>query len=338
MNLTEAINNLVGGGTLKTEAMDTIASAVMKGDANRSQVAAILTALRMRGETADDLTAFARQMRALALPFQAPEGIVLDTCGTGGDLSGTFNISTAAAFVAAGAGVRVAKHGNRSMTSKCGSADVLTELGVNIDRDTPVMERALAEAGICFLFAQRYHSSMKHVAQVRQELGFRTIFNLLGPLANPAGATHQLIGVFGPDKVELVAQALRRLGTVRGLVVHGADGLDEITTTDVTTIAEVSRDDVKVSAIHPRDFSISVATREALAGGDSKLNAAIILDVLNGKPGAPLDIVLLNAAATIYVAEKADSLKSGLELARHSIGSGAALGALNSLKRITNET
>jgi len=317
--------------------IETAADEMMTGDATPAQIAALLTALHMRGETAEMLAAFAHAMRKHALPFRRPEGAVLDTCGTGGDHSGTFNISTAAAFIAAGAGVRVAKHGNRSVTSKCGSADVLTQLGINIDAETAVMERALEEAGICFLFAQQYHVSMKNVASVRRELGFRTIFNLVGPLANPAGASHQLIGVCLARLPEVHARALALLGTKRALVVHGGDGLDEITTTTVTHLASLNGDHVETAEVTPEDFGIQRASLRDIVGGSPEQNAQIITAILDGVNGPQADIAILNAGAAIYAAEMAAAIGEGVAKAREAVESGAARRKLDELRRIAGK-
>jgi anthranilate phosphoribosyltransferase len=335
--ITQATKKLVDGEALNASDVEETAREIMSGDATPVQMAAFLTAMQIRGETADYLAAFARVMRDKALPFQRPVGPVLDTCGTGGDQSGTFNISTCAALVAAGAGVKVAKHGNRSMTSKCGSADVLAELGVRVDCDVRVMERALAEAGICFLFAQHYHSSMRHVAPVRRELGFRTIYNLLGPLANPAGASHQLIGVFRRDLVETHARVLAKLGSERALVVHGDDGLDEITTTTTTWAAELRNGEIISHLIEPEDYGVRLAYPTALAGGEPKDNARIIEAVLGGEPGPCADVVVLNAGAAIYVAGLSESIQEGVEQARAAIASGAAREKLRQLQEITTQ-
>ena len=335
--LENALKKLMAGKPLSQEEIEQAANAMMEGDATPIKVASFLTALRIRGESPEDIHAFARVLRSRAVPFNREEGVVLDTCGTGGDHSGTFNISTAAAFIAAGAGVSVAKHGNRSMTSKCGSADVLAMLGVCTDCSTKVMERALREAGICFLFAQQYHHSMRHVAPVRRELGFRTIFNLLGPLANPARASHQLIGVFAPEIVDVYAQVLARLGSEHALVVHGSDGLDEITTTGKTFAAEIRHGAVKHFTIEPEDFGIAKATPEQIKGGEPEENAQIVRDILAGQPGPRADIAILNAGAAIFVADKAATIAEGVESARRSVASGAALRKLEQLKEIASQ-
>lgn len=330
------IQKLISNEKLKESEVETVAREIMSGKVSPVQIASFLTALHMRGESLEDIVAFARIMRTNATPFRRETGPVLDTCGTGGDHSGSFNISTAAALVAAGAGVRVAKHGNRSMTSKCGSADVLIELGVNLDCEPETMERALEEVGICFLYAQKYHTTMQHVAPVRKELGFRTIFNLLGPLANPASASHQLIGVFRPELVEMHARVLAHLGTTHAMVVHGNDGLDEISTTSSTYVAEVIGSDVKTRVIAPQDFDIPPASPPDLVGGDAQTNARIIEDILSGIEGPCLDVVLLNAGAAIYVADEAESIRQGIGKARESIRSGSARRKLDQLRAVTH--
>jgi anthranilate phosphoribosyltransferase len=336
MTLTELTHKVLQGSALTQDEAAQAATSILEGKASPMQVAAFLTALRARGETIEELVGFATVLRKLAEPFEAPDGVVLDTCGTGGDHSGTFNISTAVAFVVAGAGVRVAKHGNRSVTSRCGSADVLQELGVRIDCPRAVMERALREIGICFLFAPHYHKAMKAVAEVRRELGFRTIFNMLGPLLNPAKASHQLIGVFNRECVSLHAEALRRLGSKRALVVHGADGLDEISICDVTYAAELRNGRIEELELRPESFGISRAEMSALHGGDARENAQIILEILEGAEGPRTDIVLLNAGAAIYVAEQAQDIAQGIAAARAAIRSGAAKTKLMQLRELTS--
>lgn len=320
-----------------TAEMRGAAEEMLTGAASPVQMAAFLTALRARGETPPVLAAFAGVMRERVAPFATPAGTVVDTCGTGGDHSGTFNISTTAAFVAAGAGVKVAKHGNRSMTSKCGSSDVLAELGIDVECDSAVMERALREVGICFLHAQCYHGSMKHVAPVRRELGFRTMFNMLGPLANPARASHQLVGVFGREQAHLVAQVLNLLGTEGAMVVHGSDGLDEITITGDTYAYRVIDGRVEEHLIIPHVLGFGLASRDDLLGGDAADNARILKEILSGATGPKTDIVLLNAGAAIHVAELAPTLAEGIELARTSITSGAALKCLQGLQALSRK-
>jgi anthranilate phosphoribosyltransferase len=327
---------LVAGERLNPDELERAAEQIFAGGGSEIQVASFLTALAARGETIEELTAFATVMRRRSLVFKREPGIVLDTCGTGGDHSGTFNISTAAAFVAAAAGVRVAKHGNRSMTSKCGSADVLHELGIQTDCEPAVMERSLDEIGICFLFAQKYHQSMRNVAVVRRELGFRTIFNLLGPLANPASATHQLIGVFRKELVETHAEVLRRLGIARAMVVHGEDGLDEITICGKTHIAELVDGKIVQMTITPGLYGIAASPKNSLQGGDAAENARITMEILQGNPGPKSDVVILNAGAAIYIAEQAANMEEGIARAREILASGAALEKLNQLRALTN--
>lgn len=312
------------------------ARCILNQEGTPVQVAAFLTALRARGETAEELLGFALALRELAEPFQAPEGIVLDTCGTGGDHSGTFNISTAVAFVVAGAGVRVAKHGNRSITSRCGSADVLQELGVRIDCPKEIMEEALREIGICFLFAPQYHKAMRAVAEIRRELGFRTIFNMLGPLLNPARASHQLIGVFCDSCVRMHAEALQRLGSKRALVVHGADGLDEISTCAATHAAELINGEIREFELTPEEFGFQRCKLEDLHGGSAAENAAAILRIFDGEVGPKTDIVLLNAGAALYIAERAESISEGIELARQVIREGRPKEKLAQLQALTS--
>jgi len=287
-------------------------------------------ALRVRGETVAEITGAVRTMRAKMLKIDAPAGAI-DTCGTGGDGKGTFNISTCATFVVAGAGVPVAKHGNRAISSRSGSADVLKELGVNIEASIETISRCIAECGLGFMFAPAHHAAMRHVAQVRSELGTRTIFNLLGPLANPAGAKYQVVGVFGKEWVEPIAQVLALLGTIRAWVVHGSDGLDELTTTGISDVAVVDAGQVSTFRISPRNAGLPDARPEDLTGGNAVENAAHIRAVLGGLKGPLRDIVLLNAAAALLVAGKANTLREGVALASESIDSGKALAVLEAL-------
>src|SRR2546426_2889791 len=270
---------------------------VMEGRANPAALGALLSALVMKGERPSEIVGFARTMREHAVKLSAPVADVFDTCGTGGDRSGTFNISTAAAIVVAACGVPVAKHGNRSVSSRCGSADVFEALGVNVAASPANVERTLRETGIAFFFARTFHPSMRHAAQTRSDLGIRTAFNLLGPLTNPAGATRQLVGVPRPELTELLARALLMLGSTRAWVVHGADGIDEISTTGYTKVSESRSGAVNTFYIHPADFGVPKATAEQLRGGDASVNAEIVRSVLNGTRGAARDVVLLNAAA-----------------------------------------
>lgn len=310
---------------------------IMSGGASPSQIGAFITALRMKGETIEEITGAARVMREKALHIKTKAKTVVDTCGTGGDESGTFNISTTAAFVTAGAGLTVAKHGNKSVSSKSGSADVLKALGVNIEAEVSHIERCLNEIGIGFLFAPMLHSAMKFAIGPRREIGIRTIFNILGPLTNPAGAACQVLGVYDSKLTELLANVLRNLGSNHVFVVHGADGLDEITLTEKTCIAELRDNEINNYEIVPENFGLKRCKKEELLGGDSETNAHITLDILNGKKSPKRDIVLLNAAAAIVAGGKAKDLKEGLNIASESIDSKMAIKKLEALRRLTNE-
>jgi anthranilate phosphoribosyltransferase len=315
---------------------------VLTGQCTDAQIAALLVALQMKGETVEEIVGFAEAIRAAATPLDLPGSAVLDasgtgrdalvdTCGTGGDTSGTFNISTATAFVVAGAGVRVAKHGNRSVTSKCGSADVMEALGVNINLPPARIADCLQEVGMAFLFAPAMHSAMKHVQTVRRELRLHTVFNLLGPLTNPAHATCQVVGVYSADLVEKLAEALSMLGLRRALVVHGADGLDEITITAPTRIAEVRDGQVHAYEVTPEEFGMKRAPLEEISGGDAARNADLIREVLRGDKTARRDVVLLNAAAALVAAGRADHLRDAIPMAAQAIDSGAAATKLQAL-------
>ncbi len=304
---------------------------LMDGRLTPAQIAALAVALRMKGETAAELAGAAAAMRRHAVLIDTGGVPVVDTCGTGGDRAGTFNISTTAAFVVAGAGVPVAKHGNRAVTSRCGSADVLAELGVEIEAAPDRIEAALREVGIGFLFAPRLHPAMRHAAPVRRELGVRTLFNMLGPLANPAGARGQILGVFAPDLTEPFAAVLRELGSRRAFIVHGHDGLDEITVTAPTRVTELRDGRIRTCELDPLPLIGAYHPAAALQGGEPSVNAAITRRVLAGEPGAPRDIVLLNAAAGIVAGGRADSIEAGFELARQSLDSGRAAAALEAL-------
>ncbi len=308
---------------------------MMSGNATPSQMGGFLMALRLRGETVEEITGAARTMRAKALPITAPAGAI-DTVGTGGDNAGTFNISTAAALVVAGSGVPVAKHGNRNFSSKSGSADILSALGVNLDADVGVVQRAMAEAGIGFLMAPKYHSAMRHVGPTRVELGLRTIFNLLGPVSNPAGAKRQLVGVFAPAWIKPIAEVLGKLGSERAWVVHG-DGLDELTTTGASVVAELNDGKVNIFEVTPEMAGLPRAKLADLKGGDPAENAVMLRAILDGKQGPLRDIVLLNAAAALIIAGKAQDLKQGVEIAAGTIASGAAKRSLDTLVALTNE-
>jgi len=306
---------------------------VMEGRAPAASLAALLAALVMKGERPAEIVGFARTMREHSVKLAASPGEVFDTAGTGGDRSGTFNISSAAAVVIAAAGVKVAKHGNRSVSSRCGSADVFEQLGVNIAASPAVVERTLQDANIAFFFARTFHPSMKHAAQTRQELGIRTAFNLLGPLTNPAGARRQIVGVPRSELTELLARALLMLGSERAWVVHGADGIDEISTTGYTKVSECRDGAVHTFYIHPADFGVAKASTAALQGGDAARNAEIVREVLSGKAGPSRDVVLLNAGAGLFVAGRASSVREGLGQAAKAIDQGAAQATLDRMAR-----
>ena len=332
--------------SLSREEARLVMTEVLSGKCTDTQIAALLVALYMKGETVEEIVGFAEAIRAAAVPLRVRESTLdvsgterdalVDTCGTGGDASGTFNISTATAFVVAGAGVRVAKHGNRSMTSKCGSADVMEALGVNISLPSERVSVCLDEVGIAFLFAPAMHSAMKYVQPARRELKLRTIFNLLGPLTNPAHASAQVVGVYSIELVEKLAEALSMLGLRRAIVVHGMDGLDEITITGPTRIAELREGRVRSYEVTPEEFGMKRASIGELSGGDASENAALILEVLFGKKSARRDVVLMNAAAALVAGGKANHLADALPLAVQSIDSGAAAAKLDALVRFTN--
>lgn len=311
---------------------------IMSGEVDGAIMAAFLTALKMKGEIVDEVVGAASAMRARATFINAGSAAPIDTCGTGGDGMNTFNISTTSAFIAAGAGVPVAKHGNRAATSKCGSGDVLGELGFNLDVHASVMEHCLQEEGIAFLFAPKMHPAMRFAAPVRKALGFRTIFNLLGPLVNPAGATGQVVGVFEAGYTEFVAECLNRMGVRRAFVVHAADGMDEISVCTPTRVSELWDCSIKTSEFNPRKYFPDGANFSDLKGGDAKVNAQILLDVLSGKlRNGARDICLLNAAAAIVVGGKTDDFGAALEMARDSLDSGAALKKLKTLVEFSRQ-
>jgi anthranilate phosphoribosyltransferase len=323
----------MGGRDLDRETAAQAMEEIMGGETTPAQTACFITALALKGETADEITGFARVMRAKATRIRAEEPLV-DTCGTGGDQKGTFNISTAAALVVAGAGVRVAKHGNRAASSHSGSADVLAELGVNLEADVPTVERCIAEARIGFMFAPRLHAAMKHAVGPRREIGIRTVFNILGPLTNPASARHQVLGVFDPVLTERLATVLKNLGSERVYVVCGADGLDEITTTNETLVAELKDGAVRSYRVTPEEFGLSRVGLEELVVESARESADVVRAVLAGGAGPARDIVALNAGAAIAAADIAE----GLARAAESIESGAAAEALERLVSISNET
>ena len=332
------IRDLQADAEITDQATEAVFSAIMSGDAMPAQIAAILMGLSIRGESAEVVAGAAKAMRVASTKITPKATGLIDTCGTGGDGARTFNISTAVSLVVAACGVSVAKHGNRAMSSKSGAADVLEALGVNLDISPEKVADCIDETGIGFLFAQHLHPAMKHAGPVRRALGIRTVFNLLGPLTNPAGAEYQVLGVFARDKLELVAGALDRLGTTRALVVHGRDGLDEITTTDITDAILVETGQEPISfEIDPAAFGIPYAMPEALAGDDAVMNAEILKHIFAGQQGAGRDIVLLNAAAALWVVGKADSIDDGIVMAAEAIDSGRVSETLNKLIAFTQD-
>ncbi len=328
--IREAIAKLTAGEDLSAEEAAEVMAEIMDGAATPAQIGAFLVALRMKGETADEITGMARVMRARCRRVEGLTGLV-DTCGTGGDGFGTFNISTAAAFVVAGAGLKVAKHGNRAMSSRCGSADVLEALGVKVDLEPEDVAACIREEGIGFLFAPLYHPAMKHAAGPRREVGIRTVFNWLGPLTNPAGAEYQVLGVADPAAAPKLAQALQNLGTRRAFVVHGHDGVDEISISAPTTVYDVSPDGIRKFVLSPEELGFKRASLMEVAGGTAALNAVLVREALTGVPGPRRDVVVLNAAAALVVGGLAEDFREGVELARRSIDTGAARARLEGL-------
>ncbi len=334
--IKEAIAKAVTKTNLTEAEAEAVMREIMQGEATDAQIASYITALHMKGETVEEITGSARVMREKAVPIKLDAEYQVDTCGTGGDKSHTFNISTTVAFVVAGAGVTVAKHGNRAATSKSGSADVLQSLGVNIEIPSHRVEECMKDVGIGFMFAPMMHLAMKYAIGPRREIGIRTIFNILGPLTNPAKVTSQIMGVYSAELTSPLAQALGNLGAKHAFVVHGMDGLDEITITDKTKVSEFVNGKVKDYFIHPSDFGVAAGRPEDLKGGDAKDNAAITIEILHGKKGARRDIVLLNAAAGLAASGRAKDLKDGIVIAAQSIDTGAALKKLDELKAFTN--
>jgi len=335
-DLKPAIGKLAKGENLTADEAEAAFDIIMSGDATEAQIGGFLMALRIKGETVDEITGAVRTMRAKALPIKAPKDAI-DVVGTGGDGSGTYNISTAAAIVVAGCGVPVAKHGNRALSSKSGAADVLSALGINIDADMGLVERSISEAGIGFLMAPRHHSAMKYVGPARVQMGVRTIFNLLGPLSNPAGVTRQFTGVFAKDWVEPLAHVLKNLGCEAAWVVHGSDGLDELTTTGPSHVAQLKDGVVTTFDVSPEDAGLSIAKPEDLKGGDAQTNADALRGVLDGAKGAYRDVVIYNAAGSLIVAGKAKDLKEGAKIAADAIDGGKAKDVLARWAAITNE-
>ncbi len=328
--IKDAIASLVAGKSLSMDQAESVMTEIMNGEVTPAQFGAFVTALRIKGETSEEIAGMAKVMRAKAIPVHA-DGIVVDTCGTGSDNSSTFNISTAAAFVVAGAGLKVAKHGNRAMSSKCGSADVLEALGVRIDMNAQQVESCLTEVGIGFMFAPSFHPAMKYAGPPRREIGIRTVFNILGPLTNPANAQAQVLGVADASLMEKMAKVLRALGCHHALVVHGEDGLDEITITGSTQVCELEGGHIRRYSVSPQDFGFSRVSLESIRGGSPTDNAALVRHILEAAPGPQREVVLMNAAAAIVAGGRAKTLPEGAKLAAEAIDSGRALERLDHL-------
>jgi len=335
--IKEAIEKLVRNISLSENEMEIAMNEIMSGNAADAQIASFITALRMKGETVNEITGAARVMRKKAVKVNTGGSAVVDTCGTGGDKKGTFNISTIAAFIAAGAGIKVAKHGNRSVSSQSGSADVLEALGVNINIESTKAEHLLNTVGICFLFAPLYHKAMKYAVGPRRQIGIRTIFNILGPLTNPAGASCQLIGVYDEELTGKIAHVLKNLGSVSASVVHGDDGTDEITITGKTTIAELRKGSIRSYIFDPEKYGYKIASQEQIRGGDANYNASLFRDILNGVRGPMRDIAELNSAFVIYTAGVTDNIKDAINVARDIIDSGVAMKKFEEFRTINNE-
>lgn len=334
----ENLNRIISGTDLSDTQMSQMILDIFSGDIPDTQVAAFMAALATKGETFEELAGAAHAMRKKAVRIHCNDSTVIDTCGTGGDGLNTFNISTTTAFVVAGCGVTVAKHGNRSISSKCGSADVLEGLGINLDTDPEIVEEAIAEVGIGFLFAPKYHGAMKYAAKARQETGIRSIFNMLGPLSNPAAANCQLVGVYAPELTEMFANALKLLGLKRAMVVHGHDGLDEISTCAPTRVSELNDGMIRTYDINPEDFFGEPADPSDLLGGDVDTNVMITRDILTGNDTGPKrNIVLINSGAALVAAGQADTIKNGISLAESAIDNGDALKKLDALAAYTQE-
>ena len=331
------LNKIVQKENLNEEEMSQMLTEILSGNITDAQIGAFMAALATKGETFEEVAGAARAMRRKAVRIQTSAATVVDTCGTGGDGLNTFNISTTTAFVVAGCGVTVAKHGNRSVSSKCGSADVLEKLGIKLDTDPEIVEEAVQEIGIGFLFAPLYHSAMRFAGNARKEVGLRSIFNMLGPLTNPAAANCQLLGVYAPELTEMFANALRILGTKRAFIVHGHDGLDEISVCAPTRISELNNSIIKTYDITPEQFFGKTANQEDMTGGTPEENAEITKKILNGEKGPKRDVVVINASAALTAAGKADALQSGIKMAEDAIDSGKAMEKLKALAEYTQE-
>jgi anthranilate phosphoribosyltransferase len=336
--LKAVLNQVVGGENLSRQEAQESMQAIMTGQASESQIGGLLTALRIKGETSEEIAGFAETMRSHTVKVECSQSDLLDTCGTGGDRKGTFNISTTVAFVVAGAGASVAKHGNHGVSSSSGSADVLKALGVRIDLPAQNIASVIEDARIAFLYAPTFHPAMKYAGKPRRELGFRTVFNVLGPLTNPLAAERQLMGVYERSLTKKLAEVLLRLNTRRAMVVHGLDGLDEISTTAPTQVSEVVDGKILSYLIDPAEYGLPIAALEDISGGTPEQNADIVLGILRGKQGARRDLVLLNAAAALVVADKAENIREGMVLAAKSIDSGAAQAKLERMRELTRQS
>ena len=336
--LKAVLNQVVGGENLSRQEAQESMQAIMTGQASESQIGGLLTALRIKGETSEEIAGFAETMRSHTVKVECSQSDLIDTCGTGGDRKGTFNISTTVAFVVAGAGASVAKHGNHGVSSSSGSADVLKALGVRIDLPAQNVASVIEDARIAFLYAPTFHPAMKYAGKPRRELGFRTVFNVLGPLTNPLAAERQLMGVYERSLTQKLAEVLLRLNTRRAMVVHGLDGLDEISTTAPTQVSEVVDGRILSYLIDPAEYGLPAAALEDISGGTPEQNADIVLGILRGKQGARRDLVLLNAAAALVVADKAENIREGMILAAKSIDSGAAQAKLERMRELTRQS
>ncbi len=335
--IKEAIEKVVQNISLSESDMELVMNEIMSGSTTDAQIASFITALRMKGETVDEITGAAKVMREKALKVNPKYDVVIDTCGTGGDRKGTFNVSTAAAFVAAGAGVKVAKHGNRSVSSKSGSADVLEALGIDINADSAKAEYLLEKTGICFLFAPLYHKAARYALGPRKEIGIRTIFNMLGPLTNPAGTRYQLVGVYDAKLTETIAYVLKRLGSVSACVVHGSDATDEITISGTTDISELRDGSVQSYIFNPEEYGYKLSSMDALKGGDAKHNASILMDVLAGVKGPMRDMTELNSAFALYIAGITNNIKEAIRIVKDVIDSGIAMKKLDEFRKASDE-
>ncbi len=333
----QVLNKIMGGNDLSGSEAEDVMEAIMNGEASDSQIAAFITALRFKGETIEEITACARVMRKKAVGIKPDIGFYVDTCGTGGDRANTFNISTAAALVTSAAGVPVAKHGNRSVSSRSGSADVLEALGMNIELTPGQVERCMEDMDFGFMFAPYFHPSMRYAAVPRRELGIRTVFNILGPLTNPADAKGQLLGVYSESLMDTMARVLLNLGVEKAMIVHGKDGLDEITLTGSTVVSEIKGGQVIKYELNPEDYDLMLCNKDSLTGGDKNTNAGIIISILQGEKGVQRDIVALNSGAAIYLGGKAASIEEGIKFANNAIDSFKAAEKLEELKAYTNK-